>query len=70
MPNPFKLLQVSIGRFILVTVVVSFNGESYFTNLNTDKDFIFSLLAMSTITVVYIIIFYVLAITIFRKIQF
>lgn len=70
MPNPFKLLQVSIGRFILVTVVVSFNGKSYFTNLNTDKDFIFSLLAMSTITVVYIIIFYVLAITIFRKIQF
>ena len=45
MPNPFKLLQVSIGRFILVTVVVSFNGKSYFTNLNTDKDFIFSLLA-------------------------
>ncbi|BAW90846.1 ABC transporter permease [Staphylococcus capitis] len=69
---------ITIISMILCYVVIKLTDNinkikffpSNFTNLNTDKDFIFSLLAMSTITVVYIIIFYVLAITIFRKIQF
>lgn len=69
---------ITIISMILCYVVIKITDNinkikffpSNFTNLNTDKDFIFSLLAMSTITVVYIIIFYVLAITIFRKIQF
>lgn len=60
--------------YVLIKITDNINKikffPSNFTNLDSDNSFIFNVLVMSTITIVYIIIIYFLAITIFRKIQF
>ncbi|RIL79803.1 hypothetical protein BUY52_05940, partial [Staphylococcus epidermidis] len=69
---------ITIISMILCYVVIKITDNinkikfspSNFTNLDTDKSFIFNLSIMSSITIVYIFIIYLLAITIFRKIQF
>ena len=69
---------ITIISMILCYVVIKITDNinkikffpSNFINLDTDKSFIFNLSIMSSITIVYIFIIYLLAITIFRKIQF
>lgn len=70
-----NLLGIFLTDLFLIFYVVIFSVKfnffpSNFTNLDTDKSFILNLSVMSSITIVYIIIIYILAITIFRKIQF
>lgn len=69
---------ITIISMILCYVVIKITDNinkikfspSNFTNLDTDKSFIFNLSIMSSITIVYIFIIYLLAITIFRKFNF